>query len=59
MKEQMSLEDYKKKVEKELVNQVGMNRSKNLMKEYEQDFQMFLESKYSPQLTATAMLMGY
>ena len=59
MKEQMSLESQKKKVEKELISQVGMNRLKNLRKECEQDFQMFLENRYSPQFVATEMLIGY
>ena len=36
-----------------------MNRLKNLMKECEQDFQMFLENRYSPQFVATEMLIGY
>ena len=59
MMERMTLEDYKKKVEELLVSRSGVERTKALMKVYEQDFPMFLEENWEPELTVTAMIMGY
>ena len=55
----MSLENYKKQVEKGLTEEVGKKEATRLMKEYEIDFPMFLKDGWETGVTITAMIMGY
>ena len=61
MQEQkMNLEEYKKKVEDFLLkNYNNSTGTTKLMKEYENDFQKFLEDGWEPEVAATAMVQGY
>ena len=62
MPEQMSLEDYKKKVEDCLKKAVGEKNDKYIswrMQMYEDEFPMFLKENWSPEGTASALIMGY
>lgn len=54
----MTLEEFKKKVEKCLLEiQKCTTQEKNkLMKEYETDFQQFLEENYEPKVVAAGMI---
>ena len=61
MQEQMTLEEYKKKVEECLKKAVGADNQDYItsrMKLYEEDFPTFLEKNLSPEVTATALIMG-
>ena len=55
----MNLENYKRVVRELLEKRVGTTRADTLMKEYEEDFQMFLEENWLPGIAAQAMLLGY
>lgn len=54
----MSLEEYKKKVYEYLVNlnKVSPTVAESLMKEYENDFQEFLEENYEPNVVSYGIL---
>ena len=55
----MTLEEYKKEVEKFLVKQVGEKEANNLMKLYETDFPQFYEENWTPLGAGSAMMVGY
>ena len=55
----MSLEVYKKKVENNLIKQVGEKEALRLMKEYEDDFPEFLQDNWSIAGSVTAIIQGY
>ena len=61
MKEQkMNLEEYKKKVEEFLeANYKLTTKPSPLMKEYENDFPMFLKDGWEPEVAALAMVAGF
>ena len=54
----MNLESYKKKVEECLlkIQKVSTQVKDKLMKEYETDFQEFLEEDYKPEMVAYGMV---
>ena len=58
-KKYMTLEEYKKEVEKFLVKQVGEKEANNLMKLYETDFPQFYEENWTPLGAGSAMMVGY
>lgn len=55
----MNLEYYKKRVKAILSKSTSIETTIILMKEYERDFTMFLEKKYTAGQAATLMLAGY
>ena len=55
----MNLQSYKQRVKECLRNSIGEEETDRLIILYEEDFPMFLEENWSPEVTATAMLMGY
>ena len=59
MKEQMSLEDYKKKVEDYLQLSVDKKESMRLMKLYEKDLNEFCSEKLNTSLAGMLILQGY
>ena len=61
MNEQMSLNDYKKKVEDFLIKNCHYTEAetKHRMKLYEDDFQEFYRDNWSPAAVNAAMTMGY
>ena len=61
MNEQMSLEDYKKKVEESLMknNNCSTQETKRLMKLYEEDFPELMKTFSDEKVASLAMVMGY
>ena len=61
MNEQMSLSDYKKKVEEWMINEsnCSIQETNRLMKLYADDFPEFLADNWEPSAAGTAMQMGY
>ena len=61
MKEQMSLENYKKKVEESLIknNNCSIQEAKRLMNLYEQDFPELMKKFSDEKVASLAMVMGY
>ena len=55
----MSLTEFKKKVEENLIARIGEQQAKKAMKNYEEDFPLFLEKELSVVATATAIIQGY
>lgn len=55
----MNLEEYKRKVSRILEEEVDKSGTVELMKNYEPDFKMFLEKKWTPEFTTFAMEQGY
>ena len=58
----MSLGYYKRLVRINLEKAVGKEKTSYInlmMKEYDSEFPKFLEQNWSPEVTATAILMGY
>lgn len=54
-----ALEDYKKQVEKNLIQRVGLKEANRLMKLYKEDFLELFKKKLGVVATATALIMGY
>ena len=54
-----SLEEYKRKVEAYLTEEVGKESASVWMKTYESDFPEFLRDGWDPKLAAQAMMAGY
>lgn len=59
MKEQMSLEDYKKKVEDYLQLSVNKKESMRLMKIYEKELNEFCSEELNTSIAGTLILQGY
>lgn len=61
MKEQMSLENYKKKVEESLIkhNNCSIHEAKRLMNLYEEDFPELMKKFSDEKIASLAMVMGY
>lgn len=59
MKEQMSLEDYNKKVEDYLQLSVNKKESIRLMKIYEKELNEFCSEKLNISIAGTLILQGY
>lgn len=59
MKEQMSLEDYKKKVEDYLQLSVDKKESMRLMKIYEKELKEFCSKKLNTSIAGMLILQGY
>ena len=55
----MTLEQYKKKVESSLIEQIGEERAKELSKIYEEDYKEFYEQNLSVKGMATLITRGY
>ena len=58
---QMSLDEYKKKVEEYLLKklQFSTKEAKKLITDYEIDFPMFWEDGWEPEVAGCAMIHGY
>lgn len=54
-----AFEDYKKQVEKNLIQRVGLKEANRLMKLYKEDFLELFKKKLGVVATATALIMGY
>ncbi len=54
----MTLEEYKKKVEENLVKVVGKESTQRIMKVYENDFSQFLKENWTVE-AITPALIGY
>lgn len=61
MKEQMSLENYKKKVEESLIknNNCSIQEAKKLMNLYEEDFPELMKTFSDEKVASLAIVMGY
>ena len=59
MKEQMSLEDYKKKVEENLIKVAGKKEAQETMKLYEDDFPTILKENWTVEGITPALLMRF
>ena len=59
MKEQMSLENYKKKVEDYLQLSVNKKESMRLMKIYEKELNEFYSEKLNTSIAGTLILQDY
>lgn len=59
MKKQMSLEDYKKKVEDYLQLSVDKKESMRLMKIYEKELKEFCSKKLNTSIAGMLILQGY
>ena len=59
MKEQMSLENYKKKVEDYLQLSVNKKESMRLMKIYEKELKEFCSKKLNTSIAGMLILQGY
>lgn len=58
---QMSLENFKKKVEEEIktANYIGKATRMRLLTEVNDDLEIYLEDNFTPQETLMALVMGY
>ena len=54
----MNLEEYKKKVIEALSKTVGETTTLKMVENYEEDLPTYLNENWSPEGTATAILMG-
>ena len=54
----MTLEEFKKKVEENLLKAVGKESAQRIMKDYENDFPRFLEENWTVE-AITPALIGY
>lgn len=59
IKEQMSLENYKKKVEDYLQLSIDKKESMRLMKIYEKEFKEFCSKKLNTSIAGMLILQGY
>ena len=59
MKEQMSLEEYKKKVEENLIKVAGKEEALETMKLYEKYFPQILKENWTVEGITTALLMRF
>ena len=59
MNEQISLENYKKKVEDYLLQSVNKKESTRLMNLYEEELDEFYKDKLKTSIAGTLLLQGY
>lgn len=59
MKEQMSLENYKKKVEDYLLQSINKIESARLIELYEDELKNFYKEKLKTSIAGTRLLQGY
>ena len=59
MSEQMSLDDYKKKVKENLLAIVGEKTTRQIMEDYEDDFPQFLKDNWSVAGLTPALINYY
>ena len=54
----MSLEEYKKKVKENLINQFGKEQAQSIMKNYEKDFPQIYKENWSVEGITPAIAMN-
>ena len=59
MKEQMSLENYKKKIEDYLLQSINKIESARLIELYEEELKNFCKEKLKTSIAGTLLLQGY
>lgn len=59
MNTQMTLENYKKKVEENLIKVAGMKEAQETMKFYEEDFPQIFKENWTVEGITPALLMRY